>query len=335
MTAPATILRRILRGALLALALSGFAATNARAQAPVGALSFNVEDLPGEPPIPVQVWYPASASGVNENGEPAGDPVQPLPGRRSLIMLSHGSGGTPLNQRDLILYLAAAGSIVAGPLHPYDNATDHSGPGTDLQLIGRPRHIARSIDALLAHPLLGPLIDPARIGIIGYSAGGYTALVVIGGEPNFALGPEHCARTQRDRMFCGWMRRGGIQRLRPDWTITHDPRVRAAVLLAPAYGVFFDKRGLANVKAAVRMYRAEADEVVRHPYNEDQLRRALPRPPEYAVVPGGHFVFVSPCRRPSPAMLCRDPAGVDRVAIHHRMNAEIRDFFDRTLKGSR
>ncbi len=314
-----------------ALLLIALLAMNAQAQAPVGALTFNADDQPGEPPIPVQVWYPASVSGVNDNGEPAGGPVHPLPGRRRLIMLSHGSGGMPLNQRDLILHLAASGSIVAGPLHPYDNVTDHSGPGTDLQLIGRPRHIVRSIDALLAHPQLGPLIDPARIGIIGYSAGGYTALVVIGGRPDFALGPEHCARTERDRMFCGWMRRGGIQRLRPDWTIAHDPRVRAAVLLAPAYGVFFDRRGLADVKAAVRMYRAEADQVVLHPYNEDQLRRALPRPPEYAVVPGGHFVFVSPCRRPSPAMLCRDPAGVDRVAIHRRLKAEIRDFFDRTL----
>jgi predicted dienelactone hydrolase len=127
------------------------------------------------------------------------------------------------------------------------------------------------------------------------------------------------------------MRRGGIQRLRPDWQIAHEPRVRAAVLLAPAYGVFFDRKGLADVTAAIRIYRAGSDDIVRHPFNEDQVRRALPRPPEYDVVPGGHFVFVAPCRRPSAATLCRDPAGVDRAAIHRRLNAEIRDFFDRRL----
>lgn len=302
-----------------------------RAQAPIGVQTVNVADLPGEPAIPLTVWYPATQVGVTPDGEPTGSIASPEPGRRRMIMLSHGSGGLPLHHRDMILHLVSTGSIVAAPLHPYDNATDHSGPGTDLQLIGRPRHIARSLDALLAHPTFGALVDIRRIGFIGYSAGGYAGLVVVGGRPNFTLGPEHCARAERDTGFCGWMRRGGIQRLRPDWTVTHDPRMRAAVLLAPAYGIFFDRKGLGNVMAAIRIYRAETDEIVRHPFNEDQVRRALPKPPEYAVVQGGHFVFVAPCRRPTPAVLCRDPAGVDRVAVHRRLNTEIWDFFDRTL----
>lgn len=314
---------------LLVLAVAPDAAV---AQTPVGVRTFSVDDLPGEPQITLRVWYPAASGNVTAEGEPAdGEPPAPLPGRRRLIVLSHGSGGMPLNQRDLILLLAATGSIVAAPLHPFDNVLNQTGLGTDLQLIGRPRHIARSVDALLAHPLFGRLIDDTRIGLVGYSAGGYTGIVVVGGEPDFALGPAHCAATDRDRLFCGWMRRGGIQRLRPDWTVRHDARVRAAVLLAPAYGVFFNRRALAGVTAALRIYRAEADEVVRTPHNSDLLRRALPRPPEYAVVPGNHFVFVAPCRRPMPAILCRDPAGVDRLAVHRRLNAEIPDFFDRTL----
>jgi predicted dienelactone hydrolase len=317
-------------GAALSLLVLLFAAP-VRAQLPAGAQVLEVADLPGEPAIPLTVWYPATQTGVTPEGEPTANAAPPAPGRRRLVMLSHGSGGMPLHHRDIILHLASSGSIVAAPLHPYDNVTDHSGPGTDLQLIGRPRHIARSIDALLAHPTFGNLIDAQRIGLIGYSAGGYTGLVVIGGRPDFTLGPQHCASAVRDSGFCGWMRRGGIQRLRPDWTITPDPRVRAAVLLAPAYGIFFDRRALADVTATVRIYRAESDEVVRHPFNEDQVRRALPKPPEYAVVPGGHFVFVAPCRRPMAAVLCRDPSGVDRVAVHRRLNTEIRDFFDRAL----
>jgi predicted dienelactone hydrolase len=311
----------------------GLAGRSAQAQSPVGARTFGIDDLPGEPPIMLTVWYPATANGVSADGEPAetAAAVAPSPTSRPLIMLSHGSGGMPLNHRGLILYLASRGAIVAAPLHPYDNFADHSGPGTDLQLLGRPRHIARSIAVLLVDPTFGELIDAKRIGIVGYSAGGYTALVTIGGEPNFALGPKHCAQAEHDTMFCGWMRHGGIQRLRPDWTAIHEPRVRAAVLLAPAYGVFFDRRALANVTAAVRIYRAESDRVVQHPYNEDQLRRALPQPPEYVVVPGGHFVFVSPCRPSTRMALCQDPSGVDRTALHRRMNAEIADFFDRKL----
>ncbi|TWT10770.1 hypothetical protein [Reyranella sp. CPCC 100927] len=322
-------LRRLMLAAVALIAvLSGSVAA---AQPAIGARTITVEDLPGEPSIPLTIWYPAMERGVRADGEPAATATAPLPGRHRLIVLSHGSGGMPLNHRSLIFHLVETGSIVAAPLHPYDNGADHSGPGTDLQLLGRPRHIARSIDALLAHATFGPLIDAQRIGLVGYSAGGYTGLVVVGGRPDFALGPAHCAQASRDSGFCGWMRRGGIRRLRPDWTIVHDPRVRAAVLLAPAYGIYFDRRGLAEITAPLRIYRAEADEIVLHPYNEDQLRRALPRFPEYVVVPGGHFVFVSPCRGWTSSVWCRDPPGVDRAAVHRRMNGEIFDFFNRSL----
>ncbi|HJQ55482.1 MAG TPA: dienelactone hydrolase, partial [Vineibacter sp.] len=168
-----------------------------------------VADLAGEPAISLTVWYPATVRGIGDDGAPTATAQPPLPGRRRLILISHGSGGTPLNHRDLILHLAAQGSIVAAPLHPHDRAGDQWGSGTDLQLLGRPRHLALSIDALLAHATFGPTIDPARIGVVGYSAGGYGALVAIGGRPDFALGPAHCAQAARDRLFCGWMRSGG------------------------------------------------------------------------------------------------------------------------------
>ncbi len=61
----------------------------------------------------------------------------------------------------------------------------------------------------------------------------------------------------------------------------------------------------------------------------------LPNPPEYHLIEGaGHFVFLAPC----PAVLatrvpaiCRDPPGVDRAAVHARLNTEMIEFFRRTL----
>jgi len=320
-----------LRIGLLVVALAIASTGTAAAQAASGARKLSVDDLPGEPPIAVTVWYPATTSGITRDGEPATIAAPAVAGRHRLIIMSHGSGGIPLHHRGLIEHLVSAGAVVAAPLHAYDNAYDHSGAGADLQLLGRPRHIARSIEALLTNPTFGPLIDPARIGIVGYSAGGYAALVTIGGTPNFALGPAHCAQAERDSMFCGWMRRGGIKRQRPDWTVTHDRRVRAAVLLAPAYGIFFDRKGLADVDAAVRIYRAADDQIVRDPFNADHVRRALPRAPEYSIVPGGHDVFIWPCLPAMPAILCSDTTGIGRLAIHRRMNGEIADFFDRSL----
>ncbi len=48
----------------------------------------------------------------------------------------------------------------------------------------------------------------------------------------------------------------------------------------------------------------------------------------------GHFVFLAPCSaalaRAVPA-ICTDPPGIDRVAIHEKLNAEMAAFFRRTL----
>jgi predicted dienelactone hydrolase len=86
------------------------------------------------------------------------------------------------------------------------------------------------------------------------------------------------------------------------------------------------------VTIPLRVYRAANDTTVRAATGEEHLLKLLPRPPEYIVVPGGdHNVFVAPCGPRMRGAACADPKGVDRVAIHRTMNAEILDFFDRTL----
>lgn len=83
---------------------------------------------------------------------------------------------------------------------------------------------------------------------------------------------------------------------------------------------------LASVRVPIRLYEAERDEVLRHAVNAERIRSFLPR--------AGHYVFLAPCsaafRREAPP-ICVDPPGVDRAAIHDRLNAEIVDFVRRTL----
>lgn len=315
--------RRLLVGAVL-LAFAAPALGQSRYD--VGQKAIVVPD-PGFASIPVAVWFPAF-SGAGGRGQER----KPVPGKRRLIVLSHGSGGALDNHGDTVQALVSGGLLVATPLHPYDNRNDTTGVGSDLQLLGRPQQIMRVLDAVLADPLLAPVIDPARIGFIGYSAGGYTGLVLAGARPDFKLGLAHCARSDRDSAFCGWMG-GAIRRRAPhDLTVVHDARIRAAVLLAPAWSIFFDRAGLADVGIPLRVYRAADDTTVRAATGEEHLLKLLPKPPEYVVIPrGDHNVFVSPCGQGMRGPACANPKGVDRVAIHLKMNAEILDFFDRTL----
>lgn len=315
--------RRALAGALLALHA---APALGQARYDIGARVMTVPH-PGLASIPLTVWFPAPASGAVAKQD-----RKPAPGKRRLIVISHGSGGGLDNHGDTIHALVSAGLLVATPLHPYDNRQDMSGIGSDLQLLGRPNHIVRALDAILADPVLRPVIDPSRIGFIGFSAGGYTGLVLAGAVPDFRLGLAHCAQSDADSAFCNAMGRGGVRRARSELRVAHDSRIRAAVLLAPAYSIFFDRHGLADVSIPLRIYRAANDTTVRAATGEEHLLKLLPQPPEYVVIPGGdHTVFVAPCGPGMRGPACIDPKGVDRVAIHRVMNAEILDFFDRTL----
>jgi len=204
-------------------------------------------------------FYPAKSSGAPTQLGPyavaAERGAAPAPGSYPLIVVSHGTGGAGLGHHDSLAALARAGFVAAAVEHPRDNFRDDSGFATDLQLIGRPHHIVALIDGLLAHATVGQLIDQARIGMAGHSAGGYTALLVAGAVPNFSLMEEYRRAVAYDplRARADAAARGG--RRKPNLALVADARVKAIFLMAPALGYVFDRDGLSKVAVPVRLYR--------------------------------------------------------------------------------
>lgn len=289
-------------------------------------------------PMPGIVVYPTkSGAGSTRLGSftiSAERETAPAPGSHPLIVFSHGTGGSDLGHHDSLTALARAGFVAASVEHPRDNYRDDSGFATDLQLIGRPHHIVALIDGVLSHPTIGAVIDKGRIGMVGHSAGGYTALLIAGAAPNFALATAYREAVPSDP-YMQRARQVDTHRRKPDLQYVHDPRVRAIVLLAPALGHVFDRDALAKVQVPARIYRPAADEMLVHPWHADRIAQFLPVPPEYEVVEGaGHFVFLAPCSwmfALKARQICTDPSGVDRTAIHARMNSELITFFHQKL----
>jgi predicted dienelactone hydrolase len=180
------------------------------------------------------------------------------------------------------------------------------------------------------------LIDPLRIGIFGFSSGGFTALASVGGVPDFAkIGPM-CAQYPGDYV-CGLVARSGgnVTALQTSaMNGAADPRIKAAVVVAPALGFTFSPDGLKNVKAPVQLWRAENDLIVPHPRYAEAVRLALPRAPEYHVVANaGHFDFLAPCSSALASIappICTSASGFDRAAFHVIFNAAVVSFFGRT-----
>ena len=64
----------------------------------------------------------------------------------------------------------------------------------------------------------------------------------------------------------------------------------------------------------------------------------MPIVPEYRIVKGaGHYGFLAPCPEAlieEDPDICRDRPGFDRIAFHERLNAQLLDYFERTLGGA-
>lgn len=333
-------MRYLLLTSLLALALLAGAFRGAVRADEFGAgfQDLQLTDPVEGGPMAVIVFYPTKTDRGSTQVGPftiaATRGAAPAPGSYPLIVHSHGTGGSHLGHHDTLVTLARAGFVAAAVQHPRDNFLDMSGFATDLQLIGRPHHIVALIDGVLADPTIGPLVDHQRIGMAGFSAGGYTALLIAGAVPDFSLQAAYRRAVPYDPL----RKRAdaaGKQRRKPDLKIVADPRVRAIFLMAPALGYMFDRAGLSKVEVPVRLYRPTADEILAHPWNAERIAQMLPKPPEYQLVEGaGHYVFLAPC----PTLLslripeiCKDPRGIDRAAFHVRLNSEMIDFFRRTL----
>jgi predicted dienelactone hydrolase len=338
---------------LAVLFLAVVAATDAAAPSNVGYRRIDVHDTVTGELFPVGLWYPTRSAPASlfltSSLSPCGLPAMlcrliafempvatnapPADGAFGLIVISHGGGGLALNHRGLAVALAAHGYVVAAPTHPRGKGNDISG---DAVWIGRPKQVSRIIDTVLRDPDLGPRTQRQRIGVVGHSNGGYTALAVAGATPTPRAIMEHCTQHPDDTKFCSYG--GAITREAtasggaiPD---VRDPRVRAIVLLAPNALPFTDE-ALGKVVVPVRLYAAERDDLTLVRYHAERLAKALPRDREYVVIRGaGHFSFVAGF----PALLkiiagegARDPDGFNREAMHEVMNPEVVDFFDRKL----
>ena len=320
---------------LMLLASSGGAGT-------VGFQQATAPDPEGQP-LELNIWYPSDAPAISR---PLGLFQQffaadaPISGSQlALIVISHGTGGAAETHCDTALALAEAGFITVAVTHTGDKWRDHAVSFTARNFIERARHIKLTIDYMLTTWSGRDHVAAKRIGAFGHSAGGFTVLVAIGGNPELARLDAYC-REHPDDWGCQralTLARGPTgDPPAPVWA--HDERIKAAVVAAPAAGHAFTAGGLATVAAPVQLWEAEDDRITPNRWSAENVKANLPSPPpELHLVPSAdHFAFIAPCntalaeRAPE---ICQDPPGFDRTAFHRDFNDAVVAFFRKQLGG--
>ncbi|SDR54356.1 Predicted dienelactone hydrolase [Burkholderia orbicola] len=246
-----------------------------------------------------------------------------------LVVISHGHGGSFLGHHDLAETLADAGYVVAAINHPGDTFSDMSRAADLQEFVERPDDIKRLVDYMLGHAPDAAHIDPARIGFFGFSRGGYTGLVLAGGNPDFAHAPVACPDPAWP--ICKQIRAGDL----PKAPLTHDPRIKAYVLADPL-DEFPTADTLKNVRAPIQLWASEAGGDGVTPDTAPALAALLPQRPEFHVVPNSaHFAFLAPCPEQlthDAPDICTDAKGFDRTAFHASLDAKALAFFNANLR---
>ena len=303
--------------------------------APSAAAGLRFITVPADasgPAITVAVWYPSA----DKPSPVALGPFTVLAAQEGkvdgnalpLVVLSHGRGGSFVVHHDTAEHLADAGFVVASLNHPGDTALDKS-LFYDLSIYKqRPLDVKRVIDYLTGASSFASTIDPKRIGIYGFSRGGYTALVAIGANPDFAVGLPLCeGRTDK---ICDQIRAHEY----PKEPLQHDRRIKAAVVADPL-SVFFTAQGLAGVTIPVQLWGSEKGGDGVKPETVEAVNTALNAPHTFTKAEHTqHFSFLTVCppviAKQQP-IICEDPPGLDRAQFHEQFNDALTKFFRANL----
>jgi predicted dienelactone hydrolase len=306
----------------------------------VGFQQVTVPDRQGRS-MQTGIWYP---SNVQTSVHPLGLMSQdvalngPVAGRDlPLILISHGTGCSLSSHIDTANALARAGFVVVAVTHIGDNVQDRSYVGNRVDLTDRPRQIKVALDWVLSSWPARLNLNPRRIGMFGFSLGGFTTLVLVGGTPELSRMAQLCD-SKPSAPECSFIKAANGDQLTPSNAIplwVHDARIKAAVIAAPAASYLFGPGDL-EVKVPIQLWRAENDTQAPDAWNGAVVRDNLKAHPDMHRVDGAdHFVFLAPCSEAlaaAAAQICQDPPGFDRAAFHRGFNQSMVDFFITTLR---
>lgn len=292
--------------------------------------------------LSVAVWYPTLTSQPIENigdnaifeGEPAINNALIAEGKHPLIMISHGLGGSWMNQIWLASALSKQGYIVASPNHP-GTSSDNMNRTIAQNMLERPKDISQTITNLLLDKTFSLAINAKNIAIIGHSYGGWTAIEAIGGLFSTKQFNRHC-KVLPDSISCVIFKKQmqGLSNHNVHFKlnkIMQDKRIKTAIILDTSFSYGFTPTSLAKINIPVLIISSSPlDKTQFDNLDSLYLIKNLPKKLTKSVAINGasHFSFIGICKKNAIELLAQktdneklicQQEGNSRVKIHYQL----------------
>lgn len=317
----------------------------------IGQTTLLLNDSTRKRPLKTEIWYPTKdTTKFNVTTEypfklpPTSKNAKIISGKFPLILFSHGTGGNRISLMWLAGELASNGYIAAAVDH-WGNTLDNKIPENFVKIWDRPIDISFVLNEIIHHSNFRSNIDTNKIGMVGFSLGGYTAIALAGGNINYSL-LKKFSKTEEGKKEFNVPELGNVSKLitldvidkgNKDFRNLKDDRISAFVAMAPAIGQGFNKESqFKNVNSSILIIGTENDDRAPIKTNAKHYHNLI-KDSKYIELEGnvGHYIFMNEAknglRRAAP-LIFKDKKGVNRNSVHKQISKIIIKYFDQKLK---
>ncbi len=304
--------------------------------------------------LDVTVWYPAQAGGeevlLGDNaffvGTSAMRDAPISDGKYPLILLSHGAGlaGSAQALSWIATPLAEHGFVVAAPTHPGNTGRNRSAFET-MRIWLRPADLIATLNTIETDAFFQNHLDQDKIGVLGLSLGGNTALAIAGARIDPLLLAGYCDTDLLNPSLCGWVRQSGVDlhamNLESANRDNRDERIRFAMAIDPAPSDIFEVKSFASIRIPVDIINLGQPGKIPRTAQASGIAKAISNA-RYAVVEdASHYSMFAECKPNASNIiaaekiddpLCDDGGGRSRAEIHAQLIDMISKAIEPTLK---
>ena len=313
----------------------------ARAEGLVGVRQVAVPSAARGGQLDVTVWYPAATGGtpvvlgesVFFQGTAAQRDAPISAGKFPLILLSHGAGlaGNPDAVSWIATPLARQGFVVAAPTHPGNSGQNRSAAET-MKIWLRPADLTETLNAMEQTPAFKEHLDPGKVGVLGLSLGGNTALAIAGARVDPKRLAGYCDTDALNASLCEWIRQSGVDLHAMDLNSAgrdnQDKRVRFAMAIDPTPIDVLAFQSFSGISIPIELVNLGQPGKIPLTADASEAAKAIPMAGYAVIEDASHYSMFAACKAGAAALaqaeeigdpICMDGGGRSRSEIHQQL----------------